>query len=166
MTAKYVRLRQLGALAGAEEKPLLTVTDELNEQLRYVLRKINLTLSVIGFEVIVNFTAPCLWSMMMRAPLSMRISEALLADRLGLNEEWIERWEEGGEIREESHMPDRLPAFIHKNFKKGEIEDIGREVKRLVEAGCRRQVVYFCLAQLSPEAEWLRAGGWPVHFGY
>ena len=88
-----------------------------------------------------------------------RISEALLADRLGLNEEWIERWEERGKIREESHMPDRLPAFIHKNYKKGEIEDIGREVERLVAAGCRRQVVYFCLAQLSPEANWFRAGG-------
>ena len=31
VTAKYIRLRQLGALAGAEEKPLLTLTDELNE---------------------------------------------------------------------------------------------------------------------------------------
>jgi hypothetical protein len=88
-----------------------------------------------------------------------RISEALLAERLGLSEEWIERWEESGKIREEFHMPDRLPAFIYKNYKKAEIEEIGREVERLVTAGCRRLVVYFCLAQLGPEARWFRAGG-------
>jgi hypothetical protein len=88
-----------------------------------------------------------------------KISETLLADRLGLNEEWIERWEERGEIREELHIPNRLPAFIHKNYEKGEIEEIGREVERLVKAGCHRRAVYFCLAQLSPEAIWLRAGG-------
>jgi hypothetical protein len=88
-----------------------------------------------------------------------RISEALLADRLGLNEEWIERWEERGEIREALHIPNRLPAFIHKNYEQGEIEEIGREVERLVKAGCHRRAVYFCLAQLSPEAIWLRAGG-------
>ncbi|MFZ3330289.1 MAG: hypothetical protein WA197_06630 [Candidatus Acidiferrales bacterium] len=87
-----------------------------------------------------------------------RISEALLADRLGLNEEWIERWEERGKIREESHMPDGLPAFIHMNYKEGEIEEIKSRIERLVAAGCRQQVVYFCLAQLSPETTRLRAG--------
>jgi hypothetical protein len=87
-----------------------------------------------------------------------RISEALLADRLGLNEEWIESWEERGKLREESGMPDELPAFIRKNYKEEEIEEIGREVERLVAAGCRQQVVYFCLAQLGPEATRLRAG--------
>jgi hypothetical protein len=88
-----------------------------------------------------------------------RISEALLADRLGLNEFWIERWEHNGKWREESGAPDQLPDFIRKNRKKSEIEDIESEIKRLVTAGCRRQVVYFCLAQLSPEAAWFRAGG-------
>ncbi len=88
-----------------------------------------------------------------------RISETLLADRLGLNEEWIERWEVGGKWREESSAPDHLPSFILKNYRKGEIEDIKSEIDRLVAAGCRRQVVYFCLTQLSPEAVWLRAGG-------
>ena len=28
-----------------------------------------------------------------------------------------------------------------------------------MKAGCHRRAVYFCLAQLSPEAIWLRAGG-------
>src|ERR1700751_3500863 len=86
-----------------------------------------------------------------------KISEALLADRLGLNEDWIERWEEHGKIREESQMPDRIPPFIRKDFKK-EIKHIEDEIERLVKAGCRRQVVHFCLAQLGPEATWLRAG--------
>src|ERR1700674_2796036 len=88
-----------------------------------------------------------------------RIGETLLADRLGLNEEWIEQLEEGGEIREESHMPDRLPDFIREKYKKGDIKYIESEIERLVTAGCRRDVVYFCLAQLSPEATRLRAGG-------
>jgi hypothetical protein len=88
-----------------------------------------------------------------------KISEALLADRLGLNEPWIERWEERGKWREESRAPDRLPDFIRKNYKKREIEGIESEIERLVAAGCQRRVVYFCLAQLSPEAAWLRAGG-------
>jgi hypothetical protein len=88
-----------------------------------------------------------------------RISEALLADRLGLNEFWIERWQQNGKWREESGAPDQLPDFIRKNRKKPEIEDIESEIERLVTAGCRRQVVYFCLAQLSPEAAWFRAGG-------
>lgn len=51
VTAKCVRLRKLGAIAGAEEKLRLTVTDELNEQPRYVPRKVNRKLPVVGFEV-------------------------------------------------------------------------------------------------------------------
>lgn len=86
-----------------------------------------------------------------------RINEALLADRLGINEEWIERWEERGKIREEFHMPDRLPTFICRSYKK-EIKDIEGAVERLVTLGCQRRVIYFCLAQLSPEATRLRAG--------
>jgi hypothetical protein len=85
-----------------------------------------------------------------------KISEALLADRLGLNEAWIERWEKGGNWKEESSAPDRLPDFIRKNHNK---EDIAGEIDRLVAAGCQRRVVYFCLTQLCPEAAWLRAGG-------
>lgn len=94
-----------------------------------------------------------------------RISEALLADRLGLNEDWIERWEERGEHREELLAPDRLPGFIGKKYEKGqirrdesEVKGVESEVERLVAAGCQRRVVYFCLAQLSPEATRFRAG--------
>jgi hypothetical protein len=88
-----------------------------------------------------------------------KIEEALLADRLGLNEPWIERREENGHWKEESCAPDRLPDFIRSNRSKREIEDVETDIRRLVAAGCRAQVVYFCLAQLSPDAMWLRAGG-------
>ncbi len=89
-----------------------------------------------------------------------KISEELLADRLGLNDDWIDRWEEDGEWREESCAPDQLPEFIRKGHnKKEEIEDIENHIERLVAAGCSRRVVYFCVSQLSADAEWLRAGG-------
>jgi hypothetical protein len=39
------------AVAGAEEKPRLAVTDELNQQLRHVLREVDVTFSIFRFEV-------------------------------------------------------------------------------------------------------------------
>lgn len=88
-----------------------------------------------------------------------QVSEVLLPDRLGLNEEWIERWEENGEWKVECSAPDQLPEFIRKGRKKPEIEEIEDDIERLVAAGCNRRVIYFCLQQLSPAAIWLRAGG-------
>ena len=41
-----------------------------------------------------------------------KVEEALLADRLGLNDEWVERWEQGGKCIEESLAPAGLPPFI------------------------------------------------------
>ena len=40
-----------------------------------------------------------------------------------------------------------------------EIATVERKVVQLVAAGCQRSVVYFCLQQLSPAAEWSRSGG-------
>lgn len=87
------------------------------------------------------------------------ISEALLADRLGLNEPWIERWEENGIWREESSAPTELPRFICEKLQKGEIKDAQHRIDQLVAAGCQKAVIYFCLEQLSPAAEWIRSGG-------
>ena len=42
-----------------------------------------------------------------------RVEEALLEDRLGLHDEWVERWEQGGKCVEESLAPAGLPPFIH-----------------------------------------------------
>lgn len=87
------------------------------------------------------------------------ISEPLLADRLGLNEPWIERWEVGGTWREESSAPAQLPKFITNDLNKREVGEVQHRIDQLVAAGCQRVVVYFCLQQLSPASEWLRSGG-------
>ncbi len=83
----------------------------------------------------------------------------LLKEILGLNDPWIERSEEDGAWREESRAPDQLPRFIRKMLNEDEIATVERKVVQLVAAGCQRSVVYFCLQQLSPAAEWSRSGG-------
>jgi hypothetical protein len=87
------------------------------------------------------------------------VSEVFLAEVLRLNDPWIERWEENGTWREESRAPDRLPRFIRGKLDEDEIATVERKVDQLVAAGCQRSVVYFCLQQLSPAAEWSRSGG-------
>src|ERR1035441_6230337 len=87
-----------------------------------------------------------------------RIDEALLADRLGLNDEWVERWEEGGKCVEESLAPNRLPSFIQTTLGPPMVYRVEDYLNRLVAAGCRRPVLCFCLEQLSPEAVAAREG--------
>lgn len=77
-----------------------------------------------------------------------KVEEALLADRLSLDHDWIDRWEEDGQYKEESFAPEQVPTFI-----KGDVDAVNAAVDQLVAAGCRKQVVYFCLNELSPEAE-------------
>jgi len=111
------------------------------------------------------------------------VEEAVLAERLGLNDDWIDRWEENGQVKEESLAPFELPPFIRATFEywetggqkvtsKYEREEVERNVaermnavndaiKRLVAAGCRKQVIYFCLEELSPRAEMRRFQGKP-----
>jgi len=87
-----------------------------------------------------------------------RVEEALLADRLGLHDEWVERWEQDGQWLEQSIAPAKLPQFIRDTLGKYKVYDAEGHVKRLVEAGCRPEVLYFCLAELSPEATAIREG--------
>src|SRR5437016_7826197 len=98
-----------------------------------------------------------------------QISEAFLRERLGLEDDWIERWSEGDELREESLAPGELPRFIRARIEQDaktdkdvnipqEMRDVKKAVESLVAAGCRRRVVYFCLEELSPEAGAIRAG--------
>ena len=75
------------------------------------------------------------------------------ADRLGLHDEWVERWEQGGQCLEESLAPAALPRFIRDTLGKYKVYDVEGHIKRLVEAGCRPEVLYFCLEELSPEAD-------------
>jgi hypothetical protein len=87
-----------------------------------------------------------------------RVEEALLADRLGLHDEWVERWEHGGKCIEESLAPAGLPQFIRATLGRDKIYGVEGYLRRLVAAGCRRPVLHFCLAQLGPEAAAIREG--------
>jgi hypothetical protein len=82
-----------------------------------------------------------------------RIDEQLLRERLGLDEDWIDRNEHGT-----VHLPSTLPRFIARVHSGREVEELNANLDRLVAAGCRREALYFCLQQLSPVAEETRAG--------
>lgn len=87
-----------------------------------------------------------------------KVEEVLLADRLGLDDEWVERWEQGGKCVEESLAPAGLPPFIHTTLSRPKVYRVEEYLNRLVAAGCRRPVLNFCLEQLSPEAVAAREG--------
>lgn len=81
-----------------------------------------------------------------------RIDDVLLRDRLGLDEDWLNRDEDGV-----PHLPSALPRFItHQGRER--VTELEVSLERLVAAGCRRKVLNFCLQQLSPGAERLRHG--------
>ena len=86
------------------------------------------------------------------------MDEAVLAERLGLRGDWIDRWERDGEWVEESSAPDQLPLFVRDVSTEAEIAEAEAAIGRLVAAGCNRRVVYFCLEQLSPAATEIRSG--------
>jgi hypothetical protein len=87
-----------------------------------------------------------------------RIEEVLLEERLGLCEEWVERWEQGGKCFAESLAPAALPPFIRDTLGKYKVYDAEGHIRRLEKAGCLRPVLYFCLEELSPEAAAMREG--------
>ncbi|MGA2607428.1 MAG: hypothetical protein ABSH01_08220 [Terriglobia bacterium] len=87
-----------------------------------------------------------------------RVEEALLADRLGLHEDWVERWEQGGKWVEESVAPAGVPPSIRATLGQDRTYKVEDHVRKLEKAGCRRAVLYFCLEQLSPEAAAMREG--------
>jgi hypothetical protein len=82
-----------------------------------------------------------------------RISEQLLIERLLLDEEWLDP--------DNVHVqfPTCLPKRILKGKKPLEIREIEKELDQLVEHGCHRGVLYWCLARLGPREDWLRLGG-------
>lgn len=87
-----------------------------------------------------------------------KVEEALLADRLGLHDEWVEQGERGGKWVKESLTPAALPQFIGATLGPRKADDVEGHIRRLVKAGCSRPVLYFCLEQLSPDAEAARKG--------
>lgn len=110
-----------------------------------------------------------------------RISDVLLEERLGLDHDWVDKWEQNGKLIEESLAPSELPRFIpariEQNAKKGrtmrtvqdkvevqrlvkgEMRDLNSAIDQLVAGGCRRPVLYYCLEELSPESEEYRLRG-------
>ena len=87
-----------------------------------------------------------------------KVEETLLEDRLRLNDEWVDRREEGGKCVEESLAPAGLPPSIRGMLGPRKSDDVEGHIRRLVKAGCLRHVLYFCLAELSPEAVATREG--------
>ena len=91
-----------------------------------------------------------------------KIEEALLADRLGLTEDWLDREDKelwlDHDDKGRANLPDQLPAFIQEGHTRKELAGLEQEIDQLVSAGCHRQVIYFCLEQLSPEAQEIRSG--------
>jgi hypothetical protein len=82
-----------------------------------------------------------------------RISEQLLIERLLLDEEWLHP--------DNVHIqfPTCLPKRVRKGKTLSEIREIEKELDQLVEHGCHRGVLYWCLARLGPREDWLRLGG-------
>lgn len=80
-----------------------------------------------------------------------RIAERLLRERLGLDEDWLNRDEDGT-----AHLPSALPRFLTQSLSRPALKALEQDLDQLVGAGCRRQALYFCLAQLNPEAGWSR----------
>lgn len=80
-----------------------------------------------------------------------KIAELLLGERLGLDEDWLNRDDDGN-----AHLPSALPRFLAKRLSRPALKALEQDLDRLVEAGCRRQALNFCLAQLNPEADWSR----------
>jgi hypothetical protein len=80
-----------------------------------------------------------------------KIAERLLRERLGLDEDWLNR-DDNGTV----HLPSALPRFLIQSLSRPALKALEEDLDRLAEAGCRRQALYFCLAQLNPQADWSR----------
>jgi hypothetical protein len=81
-----------------------------------------------------------------------RITESLLIERLGLNGEWADP------DNLPKSLPTELTGSIAEQLSRSDRMEIERELDRLVEIGCCRGVLYFCLLQMGVEQDQLRAG--------
>lgn len=101
--------------------------------------------------IVTNAFSTCDILMLMAKHDRKKIVELLLRERLGLDEDWLNRDDDGN-----AHLPSALPRFLAQSLSRSAIKALEEDLDRLVEAGCRRQALYFCLAQLNPEAGWSR----------
>jgi hypothetical protein len=80
-----------------------------------------------------------------------RIGEVLLAERLGLSDDW----------KDPDNIPDlpqAIPPVAGCNLSPGEAKEVEKQVTLLVAFGCQRPVLYWCLERLGPEADKVRKG--------
>jgi hypothetical protein len=82
-----------------------------------------------------------------------KITEQVLIERLFLDEEWLDP--DNADIR----FDERLPASIRRQKSSTVIREIEQYVDRLVDHGCHRGVIYWCLERLTPEEEQFRFKG-------
>jgi hypothetical protein len=80
-----------------------------------------------------------------------RISEVLLAERLHLNEDWMDS-------ENIANLPQTLPPVGGRKLSPGEAKAVEKQLALLVACGCRRPVLYWCLERLGPEADDERKG--------
>jgi hypothetical protein len=81
-----------------------------------------------------------------------KISELLLTERLGVEEEWLDP----GSILKD--FPTRFPKSIRKQKLPAEIKELENALDQLSKRGCHKGVLYWCLERLSPRADRLRSG--------
>lgn len=86
-----------------------------------------------------------------RAAIRKRIATLLLAQRLGLNEDWRDP-----DFR--ISLPSKAPRPAPRTFSPAESEELKASVERLVAIGCQKRVIYWCLAELGPSANKVRLG--------
>lgn len=80
-----------------------------------------------------------------------RIAEVLLAERLGLSDDW----------KDPDNIPDlpqTLPPVAGRKMSPGEAKEVEKLLSLLAACGCRRPVLYWCLGRLGPEADKVRKG--------
>jgi hypothetical protein len=80
-----------------------------------------------------------------------RVAEVLLAERLGLSDDW----QDPDNIPD---LPQTLPPVGGRKVPAGEAKEVENLLSLLVARGCRRPVLYWCLERLGPGADKVRKG--------
>jgi hypothetical protein len=80
-----------------------------------------------------------------------RIAEVLLAERLGLSDDW----QDPDNIPD---LPQTLPPVDGREVSRDEAKEVEKQITALVACGCQRPVLYWCLERLGPEADKVRKG--------
>jgi hypothetical protein len=74
-----------------------------------------------------------------------KITDLLLREQLALDEDW-------------GQLPKQLPSFVHPLLGPEIASLLEKKLRKLMDAGCHRKVLWFCLGQLDPSAAKDRLG--------